>query len=314
MDIVNRKPPKEVRRELRREVNFKCPICGSPFLTWHHFDPPWKEREHHNPDGMIALCAECHGFADQGKYTKTQLRELKRNPNPSLRKFGWQRNELVIFAGGFYVNPRVFLRLKGCDIVWFNRDESSNLLLNLDIRDASDRSVILIEDNDLIEYDAVDEIGDIEIKPHGQELTMRVSELGIYFSIRFKNCEPEELKELGRKWDMKLEQPPGVQVPIGPFGQVSPEDLERILGRYESGPERNSILSQIELNEMIADSPTRWDLLVQSIRRWPVTVCTMGLKLQHPLPVNIRPGQESVGGWGAGHTIGVGSGVVWDIQ
>lgn len=27
---------------LRREVGFGCPVCRSPFLTWHHFDPPVK--------------------------------------------------------------------------------------------------------------------------------------------------------------------------------------------------------------------------------------------------------------------------------
>ncbi len=307
-------PPEDVRRQLRREVNFRCPICGSPFLTYHHFDPPYRARPHHNPDGMIALCTECHAFADQGKYTDKQLRELKCKPNSSLRKFGWQRNELVVFAGGLYVNPRVYLRLKGRDIIWFNRDAYGNLLLNVDIRDESDNSVILIEENDLKEYLCIEEICDIEIKPHGQELTIKASKVGVLFSIRFMNCEQETLKELGRKWNMKLEQRPGPQVPIGPFGQVSPDGLERILARYGPGLERDFILSQIELNKMIANGPTRWDLLRLSIRRWPVTVCTVRLELKHPLSVDISPGQESVGGWGAGHTIGVGSGVIWDIQ
>src|SRR5918912_315690 len=36
---VNRTPPAAVRRELRREVGFGCPVpdCGNPYLYWHHF-------------------------------------------------------------------------------------------------------------------------------------------------------------------------------------------------------------------------------------------------------------------------------------
>lgn len=56
---LSRTPPIEVRRQLRKEVNFGCPVdgCGIPYLTWHHFDPPWNEKEHHDPNGMLALCA-----------------------------------------------------------------------------------------------------------------------------------------------------------------------------------------------------------------------------------------------------------------
>jgi len=64
---VNRTPPAAVRRELRREVGFGCPIpdCGIPYLTWHHFDPEWRVEEHHRPEGMIALCLTHAGLADE---------------------------------------------------------------------------------------------------------------------------------------------------------------------------------------------------------------------------------------------------------
>lgn len=61
-----RNPPKSVLAELRKEVGFGCPVegCGNPYLTWHHFDPPWSERHHHEPQGIIALCPEHHNAAD----------------------------------------------------------------------------------------------------------------------------------------------------------------------------------------------------------------------------------------------------------
>ena len=53
------------------------PDCGSPYLTWHHFNPPWSERHHHDPDGMIALCLQHHEQADAGTFTVEQLRDLR---------------------------------------------------------------------------------------------------------------------------------------------------------------------------------------------------------------------------------------------
>jgi len=77
---MDRTPPKAVRDQLAREVNYGCAACGSPYLYWHHFDPPWRDRQHHEPAGMIALCGEHHAKADGGSYTVGQLHDMKRNP------------------------------------------------------------------------------------------------------------------------------------------------------------------------------------------------------------------------------------------
>ena len=54
MKTLRREAPIAVRRQLAEEVGFGCPIegWGSPYLMWHHFDPPWRVREHHDPVGM----------------------------------------------------------------------------------------------------------------------------------------------------------------------------------------------------------------------------------------------------------------------
>jgi len=92
---MDRTPPAEVRRVLRQEVGFCCPIdgCGSPYLSWHHFDPPWREREHHDPAGMIALCLQHHKEADAGTFTEAQLKQLKKTSASREVKgrFNWKR-------------------------------------------------------------------------------------------------------------------------------------------------------------------------------------------------------------------------------
>jgi hypothetical protein len=70
-------------RKLRQEVGFGCPIpragraCGNPYLAYHHFDPPWTVEQHHNPAGMVALCAEHHAKADARAFPIEYLRKLK---------------------------------------------------------------------------------------------------------------------------------------------------------------------------------------------------------------------------------------------
>lgn len=135
---MNRKPPVDVRRRLAKEVGFGCPVedCGSPYLEWHHFDPPWRVREHHDPDGMIALCRTHHIQADAGAFTNEDLRQMKRlgrDRNQLLgAKFNWMREELVVRVGGsFFWGAMLPIQFNDIPLVWFNRDEEGRLLVNL---------------------------------------------------------------------------------------------------------------------------------------------------------------------------------------
>lgn len=83
--VVSRDIPDAVKLELRQEVNWGCPVhnCGSPFLSYHHFDPPFskfKPGQLHDPKGMIALCLAHAKMADGGVWTNHQLLEIKASP------------------------------------------------------------------------------------------------------------------------------------------------------------------------------------------------------------------------------------------
>jgi hypothetical protein len=126
--------------------------CGSPYLTWHHFDPPWAEEQHHNPDGMIALCREHHDQADAGAFTLDQLRELKRSGRDRAEalagRFNWMRDELLAVVGGsFYFGPLVALRVGEAPVVWFHRDARGRILVNLQMLTTSGQPRMLMLDN-----------------------------------------------------------------------------------------------------------------------------------------------------------------------
>src|SRR5690349_17637133 len=104
--MLDRTPPAGVRRTLRTEVGFGCPIadCRKPFLTWHHFDPPWRERQHHDPAGMIALCREHHDAAEK-LFSKDELRALKQaglSVEDVKARFPWAKRSILVRLGGVY--------------------------------------------------------------------------------------------------------------------------------------------------------------------------------------------------------------------
>jgi hypothetical protein len=112
-------PPKNVRELLRKEVNFGCPVqgCGIPYLTWHHFDPPWRIKEHNNPEGLIALCQTHAGLADGGRWTPDQLREMKQNPFVNLHEmkgsYDYLRTDTICFAGNIAYHVKNILTIDG---------------------------------------------------------------------------------------------------------------------------------------------------------------------------------------------------------
>lgn len=169
---MNRTPPKSVRQILRREIGFGCPLpeCANPYLEWHHFDPPWHERAHHDPVGMITLCAEHHRKADAGAYTRDQLREFKLRAkdrsNEIKGRFEWLRHRMLAVVGGnFYYETPVIFQFRDQPIIWFNRDEEGYLLLNLRMLSTSIEPRLFMEDNFWI---TKGNMSDFECPPSGK--------------------------------------------------------------------------------------------------------------------------------------------------
>jgi hypothetical protein len=168
---MERTPPVEVRRTLRKEVGFGCPIkgCANPYLEYHHFDPPWRDREHHEPHGMIALCAEHHRKADAGAFTTEQLRNLKRPADQLVAgRFDWLRNDILAVVGGcYYYETPIIFSFRGEKAIWFERDEDNNMLLNLRMVTQSGQPRLSLRNNDwLVLGDPVD----FESPPSGKRI------------------------------------------------------------------------------------------------------------------------------------------------
>lgn len=196
---LTRRPPAAVRRQLRTEVGFRCPVkdCGIPYLTWHHFDPPWRVEQHHRPEGMIALCHIHADAADANTFTPDQLRELKHigaTNNDAIRdRFQWQRNRLLVVAGGNYLYKiQCPISVRGIPLLWFTKDAQSSLELNFWMPSRHGESRFRVLENDWVVPPGA---ADVECPPSGRRLTVKYAD-GDMFDVEFR--ESTDRADLGK--------------------------------------------------------------------------------------------------------------------
>ena len=212
---MNRNPPGTVKKTLRDEVGFGCPVpgCGSPYLEWHHFDPPWHIQEHHKPEGMIAFCREHHIQADHGAFTVEQIRLFKREAKNTWAqvsgKFNWMRNRLLTVVGGnfFYETPVVF-QFEGNPIIWFERNEAGYLLLNLTMLTTSGEPRACIRNNEWMNTGSE---ADIECPPSARRLRVSYSN-GDTVAVEF--FELESIADAKKRYEQARFEQWGIEFPV----------------------------------------------------------------------------------------------------
>jgi len=256
---MNRTPPADVRRLLRKEVGFGCPVggCDSPYLTWHHFDPPWAEHQHHEPDGMVAMCVQHHGEADLGAFTIGQLREFK-DPNRNRAedrirgRFRWRRDRLVLLAGGnWWTECPILLKCGPVPIIWLSRDGDGYELLNLDLFDENGVARLQLRDNDWVVDRGVE---DLECAPRKAALMVRTATLGAELKVMFERADPGvvrrraiDIARAGNRLLEDREMPDWLRLRIQE-STLSPEERGEEVARtvLEGIPEEDSALCIIE--------------------------------------------------------------------
>lgn len=148
------------------------PDCGNPYLSWHHFNPPWSDEHHHRPDDMIALCREHADKADGGAFPNELLREWKKDGAAQAQaiegKFDWMRHTyLAVIGSVFYYENATILQIGERRCIWFSRDEKGYQLLNFWMPTVVDEPRARIYENGWI---VPPNIKDLECPPHGKLL------------------------------------------------------------------------------------------------------------------------------------------------
>lgn len=195
--FMDRNPPQKVKKILRQEVRFACPVpdCANPILTFHHFDPPWCDKQHHNPEGMIALCRSHHDLADGGNWTRSELCSFKQTP-PNLelirKKFLWADSKVLYRLGGNYAaNCPYILTISGVPIIWHTTSQDGRILFSLDIRNEENFQILFIEENFLsTEYTKIE---DLSINTHENHLKVWLGKRKVGLELRLRHLSLDEL-------------------------------------------------------------------------------------------------------------------------
>jgi hypothetical protein len=197
--------------KLRREVGFGCPVCRSPFLEWHHFDPPWHIEQHWRPEGMIAMCPYCHPDADAknakgaGAYSLDELRAMKNKSYSSEDVQGhfpsWQKKSLLIRIGGCYTDTSgPVISVNEIPQIILGKNEADLLSVSFELRQKNDDVLVKMEDNWFTAYPA--NVHDMIVTPKTKEVMVWLAEEDVGLDLSFRRitlAELDGLLELDRR-------------------------------------------------------------------------------------------------------------------
>lgn len=194
---------------LRREVGFGCPVCRSPFLTWHHFDPPEAVEEHWRPEGIVALCLEHHGVADAkkgrpGAYSVDQLRAMKRDAALKAKPvegdflhLSGHKSPLVRIGGCYTDIKSPAISVNEIPQIAFQKDSSGQIGLNFVLRNRNDDVVVKMESNWFTAYPS--NVHDMIVTPKTKDIRVWLDSEDVGLEFSFDRLTPSQLDERLRK-------------------------------------------------------------------------------------------------------------------
>jgi hypothetical protein len=281
---MNRYISQEIRLKLRQEVNWGCPVpdCGSPFLSYHHFDPSFTQfrpGQQHDPNGMVALCLAHAKMADTGVWTNEQLREMKRFPllasGQISGRLEWLRRDIIVRFGGLTcVRPKVILEVHRKPFIWINRDTSDNMLLNIDIPSNTGSPLLRMESND---WHICGDIANLEAKPGGRSIDIHIPKDKFLLNMQFRDLQEIDLRadvesKVARKFDMNQKQRAELRKSLPP---AIAETLS-----YDT----TSIQQELE-----AAKHDSWQRYLDCVTSWPVLEVSLTGHLSVPEPIELSP-------------------------
>ena len=190
--------------QLRKEVGFGCPVCRSPFLTWHHFAPPEHVEKHWRPEGMIALCLEHHPNADPegfggNAYSPDELREMKKkdySPEDVRGNFiSWQKKNVLVRMGRCYATPpATVLSVNGIPQISLRRNEAGLLALSFQLRNKNDDVLVEMEDNWFTAYPP--NVHDMTVTPKTRDVKVWLDKEDVGLELSFSRISIENINRL----------------------------------------------------------------------------------------------------------------------
>jgi hypothetical protein len=265
-------------KELAWEVGFGCPVCRSPFLTWHHFDPPWEKEEHWRPEGMIALCIVCHPDADKkgdhaGAYSMEELRAMKMTNRSSEDVKGhfptWQdKKSLLVRVGGCYADTSApVISVNEIPQIALGKNEAGLLSLSFELRNTKNDVLVRMEDNWFTAYPR--NVHNMIVTPKTKEVKVWLEEEDVGLEFSFKRITMAELDEV-LAWDREKAE----KLMLDRLPPEQRQFIEQCQAEFRSRP-RQLTPGLEQLPEHIREAHLSGDPVGSFVKSWVRRHCVM---------------------------------------
>lgn len=151
--------PAEIKRAVRRRCGFGCVVCGSPAFQYEHIEGYGVTG--HDPDAITLLCSFHHNEKTLKRLPVAAVRRADKNPYNRAKSIGAKHPTYfegptlnidlgsVRFIGSTEVPEATVIEVDGEPVLRVRFEEDGIISIDLTIRDADNRPVLIIRRGEL---------------------------------------------------------------------------------------------------------------------------------------------------------------------
>ena len=190
MSLNGRNIPQPIQKQLRREANFGCALCGCPIIEYAHIIP-YRNIQAYLPENIVALCPNHYTNFDRGEFSDSYLRDAKNNPHNKTYiqdAFFIDSQDIAVNVGkSKFINTSRILAVNDFDIISIKRENERYILLDLNFFDKLNNLIAVVYENSWTAEKTASAVWEIVYKPH--HLVIRNISRNLFFESKIENEE-----------------------------------------------------------------------------------------------------------------------------
>ena len=188
MSLNGRNIPQPIQKQLRREANFGCALCGCPIIEYAHIIP-YRNIQAYLPENIVALCPNHYTNFNRGEFSDSYLRDAKNNPhNKTYIKdaFFIDSQDIAVNVGkSKFINTSRILAVNDFDIISMKRENEKYILFDINFFDKLNNLIAVVYENSWTAEKTAKAVWDIVYKPH--HLAIRNTSRNLFFESKIEN-------------------------------------------------------------------------------------------------------------------------------
>jgi hypothetical protein len=190
MSLNGRNIPQPIQKQLRREANFGCALCGCPIIEYAHIIP-YRNIQAYLPENIVALCPNHYTNFNRGEFSDSYLRDAKNNPyNKTYIQdaFFIDSQDIAVNVGkSKFINTSRILAVNDFDIISIKRENERYILLDINFFDKLNNLIAVVYENSWTAEKTASAVWEIVYKPH--HLVIRNTSRNLFFESKIENEE-----------------------------------------------------------------------------------------------------------------------------